>query len=392
VGKKNSTGLRWLLESIQSVQRKIDDYIKDDEVIEITDKNKFVKRKAVEYLGIEIPRDRLAINHKGCIVLAKPVCPQCNSLEIYHNGTRSRSVKTVTGSKVTIKIQKYMCKHCKTTFEPPLDKFVKPYARLSNEILGFIVTLYRDCCISAREVIELCKELYGVNISENTVRRLSRKYSELSEDISGVESEPSDIYYFDEQRIKVNGVEYWRYAIIDSNKNVVCDEVHKDRRLETITEVMKKHLLNREVYCIVTDLDPKYDSAIAELKREKSRLAAGSIELKHQKCVFHLFKNVSQVLKTCAGLGPLSRKKLPEKYENLRKEIFGIFYSEDRATAWKRLERLYSKEDLPRKVMKLLENIADNFENLTHYMEDARIPMTNNIVEQYFREQRNRTL
>jgi len=380
-------GLPALIKRIRVVQSQIEDFINGDEVVEITDKHKFVKKKAIEYLGLEVKSETLIINHKGCIAIAKPVCPDCGSLEVYENGTRSRHPKTVTGEEIEIKIQKYLCKMCRKTFEPSLDKFVKKHQRVSQEIQAFAVTTYRDCKLSGSETAELCQELYGVRISESTVRRWSKKYSEepVENLVEEEEKEPSNIYNMDEQRILINGKEHWRYIVIDNNRNVICDEVRENRKSEAITDVMIKYLANRDVYCIVTDMDKKYRSAIEKLREEIARRKnrpVKSVKIKHQLCVFHLFKEVNRVLKECGGL---YRKKLHPEYEKLRKEIYSIFYSENREIAWEKLKSITNRSGYPREIRKLLEKIANNFEDLTHYMEDRKIPMTNNNAELYFR-------
>ncbi|MGC8912377.1 MAG: hypothetical protein ACP5LE_00375, partial [Thermoplasmata archaeon] len=62
------------------------------------------------------------------------------------------------------------------------------------------------------------------------------------------------------------------------------------------------------------------------------------------------------------------------------KEIAGIFRSGNRDEAWRKLESLYQREDIPWRLRKELEKMADRFEDLTWYLVDERVPMTNNRV------------
>ncbi|MEM4293999.1 MAG: transposase family protein, partial [Thermoplasmata archaeon] len=114
-----TTGLAGLLAGVKYIQTKLTDFISDNgEVIEITDRHEFVKKKKVEYLGIEVPPSVLVIDANGCLAMAKPKCPNCGSLEIRKNGTRTRNPQTITGTKIPIKIQKYQCADCNENFEP----------------------------------------------------------------------------------------------------------------------------------------------------------------------------------------------------------------------------------------------------------------------------------
>ncbi|MGC9060623.1 MAG: hypothetical protein ACP5JR_05260, partial [Thermoplasmata archaeon] len=49
------------------------------------------------------------------------------------------------------------------------------------------------------------------------------------------------------------------------------------------------------------------------------------------------------------------------------------------------MESLYQREDIPWRLRKELEKMADRFEDLTWYLVDERVPMTNNRVELYYR-------
>ncbi|MGC8804290.1 MAG: transposase, partial [Bacteroidales bacterium] len=209
-------GIAGLIQNIAFIQTRIEDFIDEDgEAIEITDQQKFVKRKIAEYLGIEIPPEKLVINAKGCIAMAKPKCPNCGSLEIWENGTRKRKPQTITGTKIEIKIQKYQCAQCKKNFEPDITRYIQAYQRFTAEIQAFAVCLYNKG-VSAEEIVEILYTMYNVTVTATTIRSWVKK---LSGEIVVVENEEglSDIFHFDEQRVMLDGKEHWRYTIIDTN-------------------------------------------------------------------------------------------------------------------------------------------------------------------------------
>ncbi len=383
--KKNITGLASLLHAITAIQTKIDDFVTEDgEVIEIKNTGEFVRRKKVEYLGIDVPPEALVINAKGRIAMAKPRCPQCNSLEIRENGTRKRKPATIIGDIIELKIQKYQCANCKKNFEPSLANFISRYQRITREIQEFGVLLYEEVN-SGEEVAGILKEMFNVEMTGNTVRRWVQKFVGKI-----VESEESrnltDIFHFDEQRVMIDGKEHWRYTIIDSNDNIICDRIEAKREASTIEKVMAEELGGREVSCIVTDMDSKYDAAIENLRRviaKKQGKSLSQIKIRHQLCVFHQLMNVRKVIEDVYKCGV--RKRMMEEGKMILKEITKVFGSKNRVEAWERLESLYQREDLPWKVRKEIAKIMKRFENLTWHLEDPTIPMTNNKVELYYR-------
>ncbi|MCX8174519.1 MAG: transposase, partial [Thermoplasmata archaeon] len=172
---QEATGLAWLLKNIRYIQTRIEDFVdEEEEVIEITDQYKFVKKKAAEYLGIEIPPTLLVINSNGCIAMAKPRCPKCNSYEIRKNGTRTRTPQTILGMKIPLRIQKYQCANCKTNFEPEMSKFIHTYQRVTQEAQAFAVSLYTRG-ISGEEVSEMLEEVFGIKVTATTVRNWAKK-------------------------------------------------------------------------------------------------------------------------------------------------------------------------------------------------------------------------
>jgi transposase-like protein len=96
-------------------------------------------------LGIKIPKDRLCINSKGRVCMAKPECVKCGSSYVSNNGGTTRYPKTIIGTTLPIQIQKYICNDCGHTFDTPIEQLIQRYARVTNEIQALAVKLYLDC-------------------------------------------------------------------------------------------------------------------------------------------------------------------------------------------------------------------------------------------------------
>lgn len=389
-------GMEDFFDSIVAIQSKIKDYIKDeDEVLEFNSaKNMFIKKKSCEYLGLKIPKDRLCINSKGRVCMAKPECPRCGSMDVSQNGSKKRRPETITGTEVDLCIQKYICNDCESTFDTPLEHLVKRYARVTNDITALSVMLYVDCQLSGGEVAGIIKRLFGVEKSPDTVRRWSEIIGKSVGEYKS-DSMPTGIYHYDEQRVTLNGCENWRYVILDTNGTVLRDEIRDNKNQESIKDFVVETLKDKKVETVVTDDDNKYPAVIEELRSEVAstqNIPLNDVKIVHQLCQFHLFQGINMTLKKAAGFNPFARKKLPPELDALRKDLIAVFYHKTKKGAREAFEKVMEKRwNYKASVRKLIENIDKDFENLTHCLREKadspepRIPRTNNLLEQYFR-------
>jgi transposase len=118
------------------------------------------KEKPVQ--GIKIPKDRLCINSKGRVCMAKPECVRCGSPYVSNNRGKTRYPKIIIDTTIPIHIQKYICNDCGHTFDTPIAHLIQRYARMTNEIQALAVKLYVDCQLSGREIVDTIEQLFGV--------------------------------------------------------------------------------------------------------------------------------------------------------------------------------------------------------------------------------------
>ncbi len=374
------------IKSIQNVQTTIDDFrAEKDEILLIDyDKNTLVKRKKAQFLGLEIPKGEICINHKNCFALLKATCPNCGSPEISKNGSYRTCIKTIFDEKLQFKVQKYRCTDCETNFSTPLDELKNGKKRFSKDLQELAVELKTNHLMSGEAVSETIKYMFKTKINPETIRNWAKEVKEFQKP-----PEESDIYHFDEQRIKLDGKVCWRYGILDSCGNVINEDIFEDRGLENVEEFLTNSLKDREVFALITDLDKKYPNAI---KREASEDAEGcsspkdlikrlkkflrkkqdlpqDYEIYHQQCIFHLFQNITRELKKEAGFSPFSRKKLTFEAEKFRGRLFNVFYKDDVGKAMDAFDKIWEKSgEYSEAKRKLLKNIRKNFDRLTLFM------------------------
>lgn len=380
------------LERIVAIQTKLDDFfdLKNGEVLEIDiRRERFIKRKACEYLGLDIPRTMLCFNSKGRIAMCKPSCPYCDSYNIYENGWKFRKPKVVTGQKIELIVQKYKCVSCNKPFPTPLDDLLNTYEQFTRDVVSLALHLNMNCQLSYKTTAETIRELTGISMSHETVRRWAEKPSKLDFEVETCH-ESHGVYHMDEQKVTISGKGKWRYAIIEDTGQVIKDEIRDNREQDTIAKFMINALANKKVHAIVTDMDNKYPGAIEELRKaihEEQKIPLKNVKIIHQLCIFHLFQHIIRELKKASGWNPFARKKLPEDLDQLRKDLQAVFFHK----TWKGARDAFDKifecrwDYNNKKVRSLIENIDKNFNDLTWFMKDLNIPKTNNVMENYFR-------
>ena len=111
------------------------------------------------------------------------------------------------------------------------------------------------------------------------------------------------------------------------------------------------------------------------------------IGVKHQLCIFHLFKMIGDKV-----YKKMRSKKLTER-EKISlclyfTDIKNIFRTNDIKTSDQRLKRLLNDFDrIPSFLQRFIkQKIVPDYKRLTQFMEDHKIPRTSNTVENYYRQ------
>jgi hypothetical protein len=111
------------------------------------------------------------------------------------------------------------------------------------------------------------------------------------------------------------------------------------------------------------------------------------LNVKHQLCIFHLYKMINDKLHILLR----SKKTFEDEKTRLRlyfKEIREIFDTTDYETALNLLDELLSNlDDIPIFLRRfIIKKILPNLNRLTQFMHNPNIARTSNIIENYYRQ------
>jgi len=111
------------------------------------------------------------------------------------------------------------------------------------------------------------------------------------------------------------------------------------------------------------------------------------LKVKHQLCIFHLFKMLGNKIYKLLKSKKVSKQEKIEicLYFTYIKEIFRTYNEQD---AIKKLEDLLTKyRDMPNVVRQIIDKkIIPDYQRLTQFMRDPNIHRTSNTVENYYRQ------
>ena len=363
-----------LTSRIKSVQSKLVHYIDGRPTIQIlVEETLKIEGEKTKSSTIEMDGD-YEINSDGRLALKNPICPIHGNQYITKNGWTKNTLEIITGDKIKIVRQMHICTKCATIFMPSLECLKIPYGRITKDGQRFLLELTIEDGISLRKAKRRLKNTFGFEISvdrlwyliQSTGKKCNEKTNEIVVNFSG-------IVCYDEDIIRKTDKNAAKMTLLDAvNTYAIKEEVRENKQSDTIKDFMVEGLKNKAVHVIVTDFDPKYSDIIENNFQG----------VLHQYCVGHFNDIIDDDLRKAAGLKYKKKKELPEDYIKLKGEIYYIFSSKNRMIAEKKLYRLFQDRfGKDKAVDELLLKTKSNFYNLTHFMDDRRIPKTNNILE-----------
>jgi transposase-like protein len=303
-----------------------------------------------------------------------PVCPNCNSYKVIKQEYRPRNPIIDDPVPFRIFLRRYKCKNCGKKFITSLNSVIKSghrYAKIFKEKLNLLIeTGYR----SLRKTREDFRNFFGVIPSHQTIQNWLQ--IKPKNKIKNTKRHYSGYYCYDEQYLRINGDRMYRLTLYDSILNIpVAEEIVPKRTPTAIKNFITQSTKNQPLISITTDHFREYKKIIDELGAN------------HQLCIFHLFKMIGNTV-----YKKLKSKKLtpPEKVTLCLyfTDIKNIFRTYNQETAIKRLEQLLShKNRIPPVIRRyLIKKIIPDFQRLTHFTRDHKIPRTSNHVENYYRQ------
>jgi hypothetical protein len=210
---------------------------------------------------------------KGVIrAIKKEKCPHCE-IECCRNGWDPITKKNL----ITLKIGRFRCPICGHEIKKDLSIFTKIIDEWYETLSNFFLRL-ADRDVALRVISDLMEFLTPMN--KDTV--LQKICSALKQLIIPKIQTKYQIVHYDEQHPKKGRQQYYRLTLICAiTRNVIADELHKDKNSETIKNFLKNNLDTKKELIIITDGCPWYPEIFKELWGKK---------VKHQMCILHLNK------------------------------------------------------------------------------------------------------
>lgn len=305
--------------------------------------------------------------------LLHPQCPVCGSNKINKQEYYTRKLKLAEFGSQIIHVRRYYCKKCSKRFTTPLDPIVKKGHQYARTYEQYIEDSYETGYCSFRHLQKIFSSLYDCSPSHQTIYNWIRKSNK--EVTSEATKEYSGYYCYDEQYLKLNGRRFYRLSLIDSIFNKPVEEmIVTNLEYDTVKDFIEKATSNRLIYAISTDHRIKYKSIMDKL------------EIKHQLCIFHLYKLIGNDV----------FKKLKSKFVSYREkinmcltftEIKEIFRTYDVSIAINRLQNLIDGiKKIPYALYRSIDKITRDFNRLTLFMVDGFVSKTTNPIENYYRQ------
>lgn len=367
--------LSTLSSKIKSAQSKIEHFLggKTPTIQQIVEETVLIEDKNKKSTTLEIEGD-YSINSKGRLELQNPECPVHGSGYMVKNGWTTNTLYTITGDKIKIVRQMHICKKCHTVVMPGLECLKVPYGRITKDGQRYLLELTIEDGISLRKAKRRLKNTFGLEMNVGRVWYLIQKTGQKCKAFTDdLEIKSSGVICYDEDVLrKIDGNAY-KMTLLDAVFTyAIKEEVRDNKQSDTIESFIVEGLKDLPVSTIVTDCDPKYPDII------KNNFP----DAQHQYCVGHFNDIIDDDLRKAAGLGYKKKKDLPKQYEKIRRGIYFVFSAKNRSIAEKRLYYLFKhKYGKDSEIDAILMKVKAYFCNLTHFMEDCRIPKTNNILE-----------
>lgn len=398
-----------LLKSIKIVQYKLEDFCGE--------RIPTIEEKVKAFFGIEPDNPlELKIDDEGVLCLPDEKCSSCGG-KLREDGKNKKKVRLPYSGKKEVFLKRYECSKCGRKITTPLPDYEngKHHATCLRTLSGMIRGLFSTPLRKVKEILFLTR---GISPSHESIRQYEMNFGREYEKIPGT-NRGSGIYCHDEQYVTIDGEEHYRFALKDAiTGEILGDEINDDKKQDSVYLFWKKHLVDRYIKAIVTDMDKMYPALIKQLERdicEKKDLPLNECEILHQMCIFHAERWFSREVHQALSSINTWKGKYQENYDN-EKRVFWLLFSLDNQERMKyhlgRLRtdwRLWAKNVIndsdttlkdkakimfdfiyrwraryhPR-IAKVLESLDEKWDNLTLFYEHPEIPKTNNSIEHHY--------
>ena len=355
--------------NIDSIQLKLSDFFTGKHDFETILKDRLKPVKSTRNIN-----QKLYLHENNHFEYINLFCPYCGSKSVIKQEYRQRKLLIDDNEPLNVYLRRYLCKTCGRKSITNINSLIKPYKRYINKfktkLRSFIETGYR----SLRKIQLDFQNFLGNSPSHQTIKNwLTINNKNM---IKNTERFYSGYYTYDEQFLRINSQRMYRLTLYDQILNIpITEQIVPKRTPTAITQFIQESTSNQPLISITTDHMPLYKNIM------------DYIGVKHQLCIFHLFKMIGD---------KVYKKLRSKKLKNREKislclyftDIKNIFRTKNSKTSHKRLKRLLENFDkIPRLLQRFIkQKIIPDYKRLTTFMENNKIPRTSNTVENYYRQ------
>ncbi len=354
---------------IDSIQLKLSDFFTGKHDFETILKDRLKPTENTRNIN-----QKLYLHENNHFEYMNPICPYCGSKNVIKQEYRHRKLLINDNKPLNVYLRRYLCKTFGRKSTTNIKSLIKPYKRyiklFKEKIERFLETGYR----SLRKTQIDLQNFLGNSPSHQTIKNWLTINTENM--IKNTERFYSGYYTYDEQFLRINGHKMYRLTLYDQICNIpIAEQIVPKRTPTTITQFIQESTSNKTLISITTDHMPLYKNIMDH------------IGVKHQLCIFHLFKMIGDKI-----YKQLRSKKLTNR-EKISlclyfTDIKNIFRTYDLKTSNKRLKKLLNDFDrIPSVLQRFIkQKILPDYKRLTNFMENTKIPRTSNTVENYYRQ------
>ena len=277
--------------------------------------------------------------------------PECNNTTV-HNGFNKYTKKGLG----TVKIGKYLCKHCGKMLEEQRTAWENIKTELFSQ-LGQIYQMLRLNHVSYQAISGIMDLIFSR--SKGTV---FREFNKMMEAVVVPQLKAVYIVHYDEQFPKEGRCQKFRLTLLDAKtKQKLADELFEDKSPETIKQFLISKLDTSEPIFIVTDFGTSYPNVLKEIFGDK---------LLHQYCLLHLNKLIVKDFP----------KKTTMAQELIKYRLLNIFYNREKEIEMLRQLELKEREIIQNEdVYKGIKKTKNEFYRFVHELELSRRRIKENL-------------
>jgi hypothetical protein len=233
-----------------------------------------------------------------------PLCPICGE-KMVHNGYNEYRA----GEFGSVKIGRYLCMPCKKSLQEE-KKFWENLISDVSQILATIFSILRSRNVSFEGISEVMNCIMPIGKDA-----ISRAFSRSIEEADLPEAAPPFIVHYDEQYVKIGGVQKYRRTLLNGiNHQVIAEELSDNKTMDATETFLRTHLResieSKSKIFIVTDMGKGYEQLIKKIFGANAT---------HQYCIFHLNQLIAE--------GFLKNASMKDEFIKYR--LFNIFLNRD---------------------------------------------------------------